>query len=135
MVSWISVAGALGEKMTGSGWVSASQAKGILGGQAGGKAEKRKRGLTQRRKDAETQRNGLGKYVATGRGEGVATGRRSAPSQPLEGRSATGGGMQVGVWLENSAGDRNFEVVATGCRHPDGRSLRDGGSGDRHTAG
>ena len=54
-------------------------------------AGKRKRGLTQRRKDAETQRNGLEKYVANGRGEGVATGWRSAPSQPWEGRSATGG--------------------------------------------
>ena len=34
MVSWTSVAGALGEEMAGSGWAGASQSDGIWGGQA-----------------------------------------------------------------------------------------------------
>ena len=59
VVSWISVAGDLGEKKTGSGWVSASQAKGILGGQAG-----RKSGKTETGFNAEAQRRGDAKKRA-----------------------------------------------------------------------
>jgi len=52
------VADALGEVMAGAGWASASQAGGIRGGQARGKAESEKSGKRKRGFSAKAQRRG-----------------------------------------------------------------------------
>ena len=105
MVSWISVAGDLGEKKTGSGWVSASHAKGILGGQAG-----RKSGKTETGFNAEAQRRGDAKKRARkircdrqgGRGRN-GTAQRTIPT--LE-RSLRDGGGNAGWRMAGKFGRR-----------------------------
>jgi len=85
--------------------------------------------LPKGRQEQVNRRRRQGAYDGTGGEKGVATGGgergRNGTAQrtiPTIGRSLRDGGMQVGIWLENSGGEGNFEVVATGCRHPDGRS-------------